>query len=266
MATAVLVTILLCVVAVYGIGPAKTGSVHGINLGLDLAGGVSITYQTVKEEPTVEEMNDTRYKLEKRVQNYSTESAVYQEGTNRINVDIPGVENAEQILAELGNAGAIYFILGENNLIYSADSESGFVLSRGIEEIIAAGDVVIDGTDIKTADAVSWQENGLTRYGVSLVLNENGTGKFAKATADNVGKTIAIVYDGEVISTPIVNEAITGGEASISGSENFQEANNLAATIRIGALPLELKEMPFVPLQDRNIFHHQIPCYKTHLK
>ena len=240
---AVLVTVLLCLIAVYGIGPAKVGSVQGIKLGLDLAGGVSITYQTVKEEPTVEEMNDTRYKLEKRVQNYSTESAVYQEGTNRINVDIPGVENAEQILAELGNAGAIYFILGENNLTYSADSESGFILSRSIEEIIAAGEVVIDGTDVKTADAVSWQENGLTRYGVSLVLNEIGTGKFAKATGANVGKPIAIVYDGEVISAPIVNEAITGGEASISGSENYQEANNLAATIRIGALPLELKEM-----------------------
>ena len=243
MMAAILVTVLLCLIAVYGIGPAKVGSVHGIKLGLDLAGGVSITYQTVKEEPTVEEMNDTRYKLEKRVQNYSTESAVYQEGTNRINVDIPGVENAEQILAELGNAGAIYFILGENNLTYSADSESGFVLSRSIEEIIAAGEVVIDGTDVKTADAVSWQENGLTRYGVSLVLNEIGTGKFAKATGANVGKVIAIVYDGEVISAPIVNEAITGGEASISGSENYQEANNLAATIRIGALPLELKEM-----------------------
>ena len=243
MMVAVLVTVLLCLIAVYGIGPAKVGGVHGIKLGLDLAGGVSITYQTVKEEPTEEEMNDTRYKLEKRVQNYSTESAVYQEGTNRINVDIPGVENAEQILAELGNAGAIYFVLGENNLTYSADSESGFALSRSIEEIIAAGEGVIDGTDIKTADAVSWQENGLTRYGVSLVLNEIGTGKFAKATGANVGKVIAIVYDGEVISAPVVNEAITGGEASISGSENFQEANNLAATIRIGALPLELKEM-----------------------
>ena len=240
---AVLVTGLLCITAVYGIGSAKLGSVAGIKLGLDLAGGVSITYQTVKDEPTQEEMEDTRYKLEKRVQNYSTESAVYQEGTNRINVDIPGVENAEQILAELGNAGAIYFILAGENLTYSDESESGLALTRDIAEIIADGKVVIDGTDIKNAEAVAWQENGLTKYAVSLKLNEVGTKKFAKATAANVGKVIAIVYDGEVISAPVVNEAITEGEASISGSKTYTEAQALATTIRIGALPLELKEM-----------------------
>ena len=97
-------------ISVCGIGAEKKFSAADIKRGLDLEGGVSITYQTVKENPTPEEMADTRYKLQKRVDNYSTEAAVYQEGNNRINVDIPGVSDAEKILKELGQAGAIYFI------------------------------------------------------------------------------------------------------------------------------------------------------------
>ena len=72
-----------------------------IKLGLDLAGGVSITYQAVEENPSSEEMSDTIYKLQQRVQNYSTEAEVYQEGSNRINIDIPGVSDATAILEEL---------------------------------------------------------------------------------------------------------------------------------------------------------------------
>ena len=95
------ITAALGFVSVVGIGPGKRFSAESIKRGLDLAGGVSITYQTVKEDPTPEEMSDVRYKLQKRVDNYSTEAAVYQEGTNRINVDIPGVSDAERILRQL---------------------------------------------------------------------------------------------------------------------------------------------------------------------
>ena len=94
--------VLLGVIAVFGIGEKKLGSASDVKLGLDLAGGVSITYEAVKENPTAQEMEDTRYKLQLRVDNYSTESAVYQEGDNRINVDIPGVTDANAILKELG--------------------------------------------------------------------------------------------------------------------------------------------------------------------
>ena len=130
------VTAALAYIGVAGIGPEKKFSAANIKQGLDLAGGVSITYQTVKEEPTLEEMSDTRYKLQLRVDNYSTEAAVYQEGSNRINVDIPGVSDAETILRELGQAGAIYFIYGAGNLDY--DYEKGeYILARTLEEIQA---------------------------------------------------------------------------------------------------------------------------------
>ena len=123
------VTVALAFVSVAGIGPDKKFSAAGIKRGLDLEGGVSITYQTVKEEPTIEEMSDTRYKLQLRVDNYSTEAAVYQEGSNRIGVDIPGVSDAEKILKELGQAGSIYFIYGTGNIEYSYEMDN-FVLTK----------------------------------------------------------------------------------------------------------------------------------------
>ena len=189
------VTAALCFISVAGIGPEKKFSAAGIKQGLDLAGGVSITYQTVKEEPTVEEMADTRYKLQMRVDNYSTEAAVYQEGNNRINVDIPGVSDAEKILKELGQAGSIYFIYGEGNI--TPDYELGeYVLARTLEEIQADGGVVLTGSDIAKAEAVLQQtQNGVgNEYVVVLDLNDEGRGKFATATRNSVGKQIAIVY------------------------------------------------------------------------
>lgn len=231
-------------ISVAGIGPNKKLSAVNIKRGLDLAGGLSITYQTVKEEPTAEEMSDTRYKLQLRVDNYSTEAAVYQEGTNRINVDIPGVSDAEKILRELGQAGSIYFIHGSGNIDY--DYETGaIVLARPMEEIQADGDVVLTGSDISKAEAMMQQaQSGVgNEYVVALSLNEQGTAKFATATRNSIGKQIAIVYDGEVISAPVVNTAITDGNAIINGMDDFEEANKLASTIRIGALPLELTEI-----------------------
>ena len=97
----VLVIAALGFVAIWGIGTERAGSASGIRQGLDLAGGVSITYQVVGEEnPSVEDMADTIYKLQKRVQGYSTEAQVYQEGNDRINIEIPGVSDANAILTD----------------------------------------------------------------------------------------------------------------------------------------------------------------------
>jgi len=231
-------------VGIFGIGPDKKLSAASIKRGLDLAGGLSITYQTVKEDPTMEEMSDTRYKLQLRVDNYSTEAAVYQEGSNRINVDIPGVSDAEKILRELGQAGAIYFIYGNDNLAIDYEN-GGIVLAKSMEEIQAAGDVVLTGADIARATARQMEaQSGVGyEYVVELNLNDEGKVKFAEATRKSIGQLIAIVYDGEVISAPKVSTAITDGNAVINGMADFDEANKLATTIRIGALPLELTEI-----------------------
>lgn len=205
---------------VFGIGENQTGAIKNINLGLDLAGGVSITYEVVNSDPTSEQMADTIYKLQKRVEQYSTEATVYQEGSDRINIEIPGVSDANAILEELGKPGSLEF-----------RDESG--------------EVVLNGTDIKSADAASQknQTTSATEYVVVLSLTEEGTEKFAEATAANVGKTISIIYDGEVIREPVVQTAITGGEAYINGMKSFEDAKELATTIRIGGLQLELEEL-----------------------
>lgn len=217
---AVVVIAALCFVTFVGIGKQHKGTAEHIRLGLDLAGGVSITYETDKENPTDTEMSDTIYKLQKRVEGYSTEAAVYKEGTNRVNVDIPGVTDANEILEALGKAGSIEFQTED-------------------------GETVITGSDIADAQAGT-QTNSTTQqteYVVQLKLNTAGTAKFAEATAANLQKAISIVYDGNVISSPTVQAEITNGEAVISGQSSFEEAENLASTIRIGALPLELNEI-----------------------
>ncbi len=217
----VVAAIALCsYVALVGIGKGHKGSIENIRLGLDLAGGVSITYETDKDNPSAEEMDDTVYKMQKRAENYSTEAQVYKEGTNRINVDIPGVTDANEILQQLGKAGSIGFY-----------DESG--------------NLVIEGSDIETAEATTQknQTTGLTEYVVKLTLNAGGKDKFAQATAANVGKQIAIVYDQKTISAPVVSTTISDGVAIISGQETMDEANELASVIRIGALPLQLNEV-----------------------
>ena len=95
-------------VDLYGVDAEGTGSASDISLGLDLAGGVSITYQVVgDEEPDATDMADTIAKLQKRVETYSKEAIVYQEGTDRINIEIPGVTDANKILEELGRPGSL---------------------------------------------------------------------------------------------------------------------------------------------------------------
>lgn len=196
-----------------------TSQEGGIKLGLDLAGGVSITYQAKEADPSPEDMADTQYKLQQRVQTYSSEAEVYQEGSNRINVDIPGVTDANKILEELGKPGSLQFL--DENM-----------------------QVVLEGTDVATASPVIYKdETGANKYEVSLTFTEEGTKKFADVTAANVGKHIAIVYDGMIYSNPVVQAAITGGKASISGMSSYEEADKLASTIRIGSLSLELEEL-----------------------
>ncbi|CCY82346.1 export membrane protein SecD [Clostridium sp. CAG:149] len=194
------------------------GYMDDIKLGLDLAGGVSITYQAKDENPSAEDMKDTIYKLQQRVQNYSTEAEVYQEGNDRINIDIPGVSDANAILAELGKPGSLVFMDSEGTTILTGD------------QVSAAQAGMIDGTTGK-------------EYVVSLTFTEEGTKAFADATTNNVGQPIYIIYDNEVVSAPIVQEAITGGQCTIDGIGSFEEAENLASTIRIGSLSLELEEL-----------------------
>ena len=254
----VAVIVLTAFVAVFGIGSKKWGSMSDVKLGLDLAGGVSITYEAVKENPTRQEMDDTFYKMQLRAQDFNSEAAVYMEGDTRINVDIPDVTDANVVLEKLGDAGKIYFIYGqssqgEENITFDAEN-GGYKLARPLEDIIADGDVVIDGACIAGAEAVIGQGSlGANDYQVKLTLNDSGKSRFSEATAyaysyynpavASIRNIIAIVYDGAVYSAPMVSAHITDGNAVINGQKDYDESKQLASIIRNGALPLELREI-----------------------
>ncbi len=241
--------------AIYGLDPEGTGSAASIKQGLDLAGGVSITYQAVGDEaPDKEDMADTVYKLQKRVEGYSTEAIVYSEGSDRINIEIPGVSDANAILEDLGKPGSLFFIRqtdDEGNINYGFvgyDEEMSpvYMLAKTVDQLQADGDIVLTGTEVADAQAGAVKDSmGNQEFVVSLNFTPAGTTKFADATqhAYDNGESIAIYYDGEIVSAPNVNEPILNGQAQISGSFTYEEAERLASTIRIGGLKLELEEL-----------------------
>ena len=288
-----------------GIDEKGSGAVKNTKLGLDLAGGVSITYEVAGDEkPSQEDIDDTIEKLRKRVEKYSTESSVYQEGDNRISIEIPGVSDAQAVLQDLGSPGLLYFIKatgvdgslnygymttasgaqvyeeGSNLFVYASDGatfaydkntndialdESGaqipykvsdtnavnvkYSLTKDISALISDGSAVLSGTDVDSAEGGAYTDDyNVTQYVVSLKFNDAGSQIFAQETGAVAGLsglpgTIAIYYDGELISVPNVNEAITGGQAQITGMHDFDEADRLAQSIRIGGLKLELNEL-----------------------
>ena len=262
------IIILLCALLVllgvgyvdlYGVDAEGTASASDISLGLDLAGGVSITYQVVgDEEPDATDMADTISKLQQRVENYSTEAVVYQEGTDRINIEIPGVTDANKILEELGRPGSLYFISetdSDGNANYSMQAVTdtqgnvsyAYALNKTIDELKADGSIKLEGTDVKTATAGSIKDQtmGNTTYAVDLVMTEEGTKKFEEATRNAYEKneTLGIYYDGSFVSVPSVKGVFSDGNAQISPMSSYEEAESLASTIRIGGLKLELEEL-----------------------
>ena len=230
----------------------RSGSAKNILLGLDLAGGVSITYETVGDVSSAE-MSDTVYKLQKRAESYNTESQVYQEGDNRINVDIPDAENPRETLEKMGTAGALYFVSNDvyqeaiKNYEVTYNSEGQTVFPDDVE----FSSVICQGSDIETAKAASQNDSttGVSEYVVQLSFTGSGANKFADASTyafNNSNEAIHIIYDNIVLSSPSVSNPITDGECVISGSfQTYEDADSLATTIRIGALPIELKVLRF---------------------
>ncbi len=219
--------------AMYGVGKDETGKATNIPLGLDLQGGLSVTYEILNDNPTDAEISATIDKLQRRVDEYSSEGEVYQEGADRITVEIPvdtSKYDAHVILDELGQPGQLLFLDQTNYELWASGAEY---------------ETVLTGADVKNAEAGIQGEGINSEYVVSLVFTDEGTTKFAEGTAANIGKIIYIVYDGEVVSSPVVQSAITEGNAVINGMADIDEANNLASTIKIGALPLELTQLQY---------------------
>jgi len=207
-----------------------------IKLGLDLSGGVYVVMEAQTGE-TGEElkklMTQTQAVIEKRVNQMGlSEPVVTIEGENRIRVELPGAENAEDAIKAIGKTAQLQFIMAD-------------------------GSVVLDGSQVKDAGIAQDQEHG--GYAIQLKFNGQGAEAFKQATTNSIngnihstqdgipGNVIMIVLDGQVISSPVVESVIPNGEAIITsgrtGGFGEDEATNLSALIRGGALPVELKEV-----------------------
>ena len=225
--------------AIAGVGQNESGKTANVPLGLDLQGGLSVTYEIQDEKPTSDEIEATVDKLQRRVDAYSSEGEVYQEGNDRITVEIPlNTEkvDAHDVLDELGQPGQLLFLDSENYTIWQQNQNNG---------TNDAYEAVLTGSDIKNAQAGVDDSGTVKDYVVQLQFTDEGAQKFATATAANIGKPIYIIYDGAVASAPTVQSAITDGNAVINKISSYDEAESLASTIKIGALPLELKQIQY---------------------
>ena len=190
---------------------------NSIKQGLDLQGGTHVVLQAV-DTPELKVDDDAVNRsvkvIERRVNELGlTEPVIQRQGKDRIIVELPGVKDPEKAIAMLGRTAMLQF-----------KDESG--------------KVVLTGSDLKDAKAQVSQGNQAV---VGLEFSDEGGKKFADLTARNVGKKIAIELDGEVLTAPVVQEAITGGHAQISGSRNVEEAEHLAILLRSGSLPVKIE-------------------------
>lgn len=221
--------------AMYGVDTERVGKISDIPLGLDLNGGLSVTYQIETPDPSKEEIAATIDKLQRRVDSYNSEGEVYQEGNDRITVEIPKPSNSEnfdarEILDELGQPGQLMFLDPENYELWSSGQPY---------------ETVLTGSDVKNAQAGVDDSGTVKDYVVQLDLTEEGAVSFGEATSAHVGERIYIIYDNAIQSAPEVIQAITNGNCVINHISTYEEAEQLASTIKIGALPLELSQLQY---------------------
>jgi len=187
-----------------------------IKQGLDLQGGTHVLLEAV-DTPEAKVNDDAMQRvikiIDRRINELGlTEPIVQRQGERRIIVELPGVKDPEQAIAMLGKTALLEF-----------KDENGVT--------------VLSGTDLKDARAQIDQTN---RIVVALEFSDEGAKKFAALTARNIGKPISIVLDNQVLTSPIVEEVITGGKAVITGNRTMEEAQNLAILLRSGALPVQV--------------------------
>lgn len=190
-----------------------------IRQGLDLQGGTHVVMQAV-DTPDAKVDNDAVERvvqiIDRRINGLGlTEPTIQRQGKDRIIVDLPGVKDPDSAIAMLGRTALLEF-----------------------KDV--TGKTVLTGKDLKNSKAHAGQNSQPV---VGLEFNDEGSKKFAALTAQNIGKPISILLDGNVLTSPVVQEVITGGNAQISGSKNMEDAEHLAILLRSGSLPVKVEVM-----------------------
>lgn len=208
------------IAAIIGIFLVSVGWLAGhIRQGLDLQGGTHIVMQaedTEENKVTNEAITQVINIMQKRVNEMGlTEPIIQREGANRIIIELPGEKDPQKAIETIGKTAVLQF----------KDEE---------------GNVKLTGEDLKNAKEQMGQNKQPL---VALEFSDEGGKKFGALTAENIGRHIGIYLDGELLTNPVVNEAITGGSAVITGQRTLEEAKDLAILLRSGALPVKVSVM-----------------------
>ncbi|NNG67927.1 protein translocase subunit SecD [Caldanaerobacter subterraneus] len=219
----ILVSALVAYVAFFGIkaGNFSISPIQDhIRLGLDLRGGVYVL-EEAQGNVTQDAINKAIAVIRNRVDALGvTQPVIAQQGSNRIRVELPGMKDPDKAIEIIGKTAQLKFVGPD-------------------------GKVILTGANVKDSKAVYAQTSTGQQPEVTLVLDAEGTKKFAEATQKFLGQPIAILLDDKVISAPVVRDVITTGNAVITGLKDFQEASELATLIRAGSLPVTLKPIAY---------------------
>jgi protein-export membrane protein SecD len=220
---------------------------HPFHLGLDLSGGSSLLYKADVSKLPAGEVSDSmdalRDVIERRINAFGVGEPVIQVQTgsvngvkeNRLSIELPGVTNIDDAIKTIGQTPFLEFRLQSTEAAASKVDASGQIQIDATPTFVPTG---LDGKYLKHAQLTFTQNTGTPE--VSIQFNDEGAKLFQKITSENVGKVIAIYLDGGVISAPVVREAISGGQAQISGNFTPEEARQLVGRLNSGALPVPI--------------------------
>ena len=210
--------LLICLVAIVAVFVIFIRPLaHSIRQGLDLQGGTHVVLEA--EDTELAKVDDDAMQrvvsiMERRINELGlTEPIIQREGQRRVIIELPGIKDPDKAIQTIGKTAMLEF----------KDEE---------------GNTLLTGTDLKDAQAAMNQQNN--QAVVNLEFSSEGAEKFADATLKNVGRQLAILLDGEVLTSPVVREPIMGGRAEISGQRDLEEAQSLAILLRSGALPVKV--------------------------
>ena len=247
-----LVIIIIFAAAVYVDMPHEINlfGIHrpaGLNLGLDLQGGMQVLLEADVDENTevsADQLDVARQILENRSNGLGVSEVVFQvAGENRIVAEFPGMTDTEEVLAALKETGMLEFVDTGNEYFEQGTPirTDGRTVSEEeeIDENETVYHTILTGADLKNVGVVMYEGRNIPV--IAFEMTSDGGKIFAEHTGSHIGQYLALVLDGEVISCPVINTAITNGEGIIEGNFTIESANALAVQLKYGSLPIPLK-------------------------